>query len=264
MGPHHNRADAWAGRAAPMPPIGGKVELWTAAFLRAHPPDAPARGTSARTAPCGVRAIGAARMLTVMACARSASSIVRPVMTAAPCICRMRRSVVVVAERIVRTRPTLIVGSCFTLGSQSRHSKNTRDGEKKRLHYTPSCCFLGRAPSSKIMRQNKEIAGAISGPRRLIPDAVRNPRRLGNGLLPLPTSRGRWARFALPTLRPRRGRARLLGGLVQRLDACEIFLGFQCRHAAHARGGHRLAIDVVGHVTGGVDTGNVVRGRVRR
>jgi hypothetical protein len=43
----------------------------------------------------------------------------------------------------------LIVGSCFTLGSKSRHSKNTRDGEKKRLHYTPSCCFLGRRHPQK-------------------------------------------------------------------------------------------------------------------
>jgi hypothetical protein len=34
--------------------------------------------------------------------------------------------------------------------------------------------FFGKASSSKIMRQNKEIAGAISGPRRLIADAVQN------------------------------------------------------------------------------------------
>ena len=113
-------------------------------------------------------------MLTVMACAISASSIVRPVTAAAPCICRTRRSVVVVAERIVRTRPTLIVGSCFTLGSQ----KPSQQKYSRRRKETPSLhtlvLFFGKASSSKIMRQNKEIAGAISGPRRLIPDAVQN------------------------------------------------------------------------------------------
>src|SRR5512144_1486958 len=148
MGPHHDRADAWPGRPPPMLPIGGEVELWTAALLRAHPPATPARGPSTDTTLCGVCAIGAARMMTVMACAIPASGVMRAVTAAAPTVCGTRRPVVV-AERIVRTGPALVVGSSLTLGSKGRHNKNTRDGEKKRLHYTPSCCFLGRRHPQK-------------------------------------------------------------------------------------------------------------------
>jgi hypothetical protein len=58
--------------------------------------------------------------------------------------------------------------------------------------------FFGKAPSSKIMRQNKEMAGAISGPRRLIPDADKTAED--------------WAIAAMK--RRKTGKRRLLGGLV--------------------------------------------------
>ena len=37
----------------------------------------------------------------------------------------------------------------------------------------------------------------------------------------------------------------------------EEFLGFQCRHASHARSRHGLAIDIVSHVTRSEDAGYV-------
>ena len=58
--------------------------------------------------------------------------------------------------------------------------------------------------------------------------------------------RSRRHRFAWP---------RLLGGFGNVLDAGEIFLGLERRHAAHAGGGDRLAVDVVGDVAGGIDAG---------
>ena len=44
----------------------------------------------------------------------------------------------------------------------------------------------------------------------------------------------------------------------------EESLGFQRGHAAHAGGGDRLAVDVVGDVAGGEDAGDRGRGRMRR
>src|SRR5271167_3047133 len=59
---------------------------------------------------------------------------------------------------------------------------------------------------------------------------------------------------AIAALLREAGRARLGRG--------EKFLGFERRHAAHARRRDRLPEDFVAHIAGGKDAGNVGRGRI--
>ena len=47
------------------------------------------------------------------------------------------------------------------------------------------------------------------------------------------------------------------------MPCCEKPLGIECAHRAGARGGDRLAVDVVLHVADGEDAGDVRLGRVR-
>ena len=51
---------------------------------------------------------------------------------------------------------------------------------------------------------------------------------------------------------------RLLGGFVELVEAGEMALGIERGHAAEPGGGHRLAIDVVGHVARGETPGMLV------
>ena len=53
----------------------------------------------------------------------------------------------------------------------------------------------------------------------------------------------------------------LLRGLAHLSRCMEISLGFERRHAAHARRGYRLAVDVIGHIARRIDAGNGGRRR---
>jgi hypothetical protein len=99
-----------------------------------------------------------------------------------------------------------------------------------------------------------EIWPSSGTPRRARPTCVQRHRPAGSsyrepvGLGNVP------ARARFPGFPPFRGEGDnvrgLLGGLGDLLDASEIALDVECGHAAHARGGDRLAVDVVGYVAG--------------